>query len=284
MLKSVLVAYDGSAAARAALEHACYLASLFSGKVYVTHVVELPNAIPIATAIIPGSMEMMTPLPTATSLEIEKETRQFKEQGQAHLDEACRVAARWGLACEARCEVGFPYDKIRAQAESVDLLALGKFGPVDDHTRFGKLAEPIARHVPQPVLLASPNYTQPSELILIFNGGEKSHSALTLGAEIAAQARIPLTLITLAETPEENTRNSECAARYLHDHNAEFQPEALTSREAIDSALLGRIKHSPTAVVVMGAFRGTRLMEWLTGDPTLSMIRDLPNPMIVCSH
>lgn len=285
MLKSVLVAYDGSDAARAAIEHACHLASLFAGKIYITHVVELPSAIPIATAIIPGSMEMMTPLPTAaTSVEIEKETRQLKQQGLAYLEEASRVAARWGLNFEVRCEVGFAYDMIRAQAESVDLLALGKYGAAREQASVGRLAEPIARHVPEPVLLASPDFARPAELILIFNGGEKSHRALTLGAEIATQARIPLTLVTLSDTAGENARLSDCAERYLHDHNAEFSHEALTSRDGIDVALKRRLKQNPTALVIMGAFRGTRLMEWLTGDATLSIIRDLPNPIIVCSH
>lgn len=285
MLKSILVAYDASEPARAALEHACYLASLSSGKVYITHVVELPGSIPIATAMMPGTMEMMTPVPTlGATEEFEKETQQLRDEAGRFLEDACRIVGKWGLACEPRCEVGFPLDKIKAQAESVDLLALGKYGPAEEAAHFGRLAEPIARQVPQPVLLASPDYKQPEELILIYSGGERSHHALTLGAEIATQGNIPLKLITLAETAEDNVRICECASRYLHDHNATFTHESMKSTEGVDAALEKRIARSPAALVIMAAFRGTRLREWLAGHPTLSLIRELPNPIIVCSH
>lgn len=285
MLKSVLVAYDGSASSRAALEHACWLASLSAGKVYITFVVELPGALPISTAIMPGSMELMTPMPTAlTSAEIEQETERLRQQGLGHLEEAGRIAARWGLHHETSCEVGFAFDKIRAQAEAVDLLALGKYGAAHAQPCIGRIAGPIARHVPEPVLLASPRFTRPGELILIFNGGEKSHRALTLGTEIAMQARIPLAVVTLSDSAEENARLSDIAVRYLNDHNAQFTQESLSSRDGIDAALRQRIQKSPEALVIMGAVRGTRLMAWLTGDASLSIIGELSNPMIVCSH
>lgn len=283
MLKSILVAYDASEPARAALEHACWLASLSRGKIYIMHVVEIPGAIPIGTAMIPGTMEMMTAMPTLAP-EMEREHQERRREAMAFLEDACRVAGREGVACEIRCESGFPFDKIKEHAESVDMLAIGKFGRLDEQARIGRLAEPVARNVPEPVLLASPGFRPPDELILIHNGGEQSHRALTLGAEIALQAKIPLTLITLAETAEEDARLADCATRYLHDHDAEFTHESLTSSEPIDNALKKRIAQNPAALVIMGAFQGTRLLEWLAGHPTLSLIRDLPNPIIVCSH
>ncbi|MEN6624760.1 MAG: universal stress protein [Candidatus Sumerlaeia bacterium] len=285
MLRSILVAYDPSDAARAALDHACYFASLFGGKIYVTHVVEIAGAIPIGTAMIPGTMEMLAAVPTmGAGGELEKEQQERREEAARFLEEACRAVQRRGIACEVRCESGFPLDKIKAQAESVDLLAIGKFGPGGEQPRIGRLAEPVARCVPQPVLLASPGFQAPSEIILIYNGGEKSHRALTLGAEIALQGKIPLRLITLADTPDEDARLAECATRYLSDHGAAFSHESVSSAESIDQGLRARISQTPAALVIMGAFHGTRLLQWLTGHPTLSLIRDLPNPIIVCSH
>ncbi|MCE5229502.1 universal stress protein [bacterium] len=285
MLKSVLVAYDNSEPARAALQYACYLASLFSGKVYVTHVVEMLGSIPIATAMVPGTMEMMAPVPTLDATEeYEQKMQELRDEADLFMKDACRAVGKWGLACEVRCEAGFPLDKIKGLAESVDLLALGKYGPLDEQPHVGRLAGPVARQIPQPVLLASPGYTKPEELILVYSGGERSHHALTLGAEIATQGNIPLKLITLAETPDDDARIRECASRYLSDHNAPFTHESMKSAEGIETALRNRLAQSPSALVIMAAFKGTRLIEWLAGHPTLSLIRELQNPMILCSH
>ncbi len=286
MLKSVLVGLSASESARSALDYACWLASLFDGKIYLTHVIELPGEVPIGSAMVPGTMEMLSTVPTVgNAIDLEIFLTEHREAADRMLTEGCRHVGQWKLACETRCEIGFPVEKIRSQAESVDLLALGKYSLSEGKpSRLGRLAEPLARQVPQPVLLAAAPFKQPSEIVLVYNGGEQSHRVLTLGAEIARLARLPLRLLTLAGDAEQDRQFVETASRYLSDHGASFAQESLTSSEAVERSLQARMAEQADALVIMGAFSGSWLMQWLSGNPTLSLIRDLENPIIVCSH
>ncbi len=286
MLKSVLVAFDGSDPARAALDYGCWLATLFAGKIYTTHVIELPGEIPIGSAMVPGTMEMLSTVPTLTStVDLEQYHQERREEAERMLGDACRQASGWGVPCQTRCELGFPFEKLKSQAESVDLLALGKFSlAAGKPPRLGRLAEPLARQVPQPVLLAAEPYSVPTEIVLVYNGGEQSHHALTLGAEIARLGNLPLRLLTLADSTEEQRHFAETATRYLADHGAPSHAhEGLAAGEGIEHALPARVGPAD-ALVIMGAFGGSRLRQWLAGDPSLSLMRELPNPFIICSH
>ncbi len=285
MVKSILVAYDLSPAARAAFDAACWLATLFGGKLYLSHIIELPAEPPVGAAMIPGTMEMLTAVPTlTTTLEFQQYHDERRREAERLLAEACAEATRRAIACETRCDVGFPLDQLTEQARSVDLLAIGKFGHPEERPHVGRLAEPVARYIPQPVLMASPPFTTPGQIVLVYNGGDQARTALALAAELARFAAVPLSLILIAETEEHAERLRACASRYLADHGAVFTQESLITGGNIDEALRPRLADRPDALVVMGAFEGSRIMEWLKGHPTLSLIRELPNPFIVCSH
>jgi len=51
MLKSFFVAYNGSGAARAALEQCCFLASLTHGRIHLGNIIELSYEPAIATGM-----------------------------------------------------------------------------------------------------------------------------------------------------------------------------------------------------------------------------------------
>ena len=286
MLKSVLVAFDPSDPSRAALDHACWLASLFEGKIYLTHVIELPGELPIGSAMVPGTMEMLSTVPTMSGMvDLDQYHQERREDVERMLGEACRRVSAWNLACEWRHELGFPVEKIKSQAESVDLLVLGKFSrPEGTPPRLGRHAGALARQVRQPVLLAARPHEVPPEIILVYNGGEQSHGALSLGAEISRLGGLPLRLLVLSDNPEEEAHFTRTASRYLTDHGASHANESLTGVDGVDRSLPERLGDRPAALVIMGAYRGSRLVQWLSGDSTLSLIRELDNPIILCSH
>ena len=284
MLKSFFVAYNGSEHAGAALDYACFLASLAQGRIHVGCVVEMNYASAISTGMAAGSIEYVTAAPMIESVEeLAEERKAHEAQADAVLAQARRICEKWGVAHDTRRLGGWPDEEILVQALAVDLAALGKSDQAGNRQKVGHQAEAIVRSSPQPALIATAPFAHPTEIIVLDNGGERSLHALGIAAEVAHLARLPLRLITVSPTREEGEAVSRRGGQYLGDHDVEFQSVTIAS-ESPDHELVRQLNEQPTALVLMGAFGQSRIREWLTGGTTRAILRETRNPLILFRH
>jgi len=134
MLKTMLVAFDGSDQSEKAFVLALDIAAKFHGRLVLVGVVRLPEP--------------------ALSVEVQA----MLDRGREHFAEAFarleKEAAGCGVAVESRVVVGHPAEQILRQAEDshADLIVMGRRG-MTRATRWilGSVSERVLRYAPCPV-------------------------------------------------------------------------------------------------------------------------------------
>lgn len=138
MYRRILVGFDGSDGAKAALRHAIELACRFGAELWSVSVIETPH------------------WATATVGEVDEQRRLIEEE-LGRLQQAARTqAAEFGLELHAVTRMGHPAQLIvqEAQRGNFDLLVIGHSGRSGVWGVFlGTTADKVVRHAPCSVLV-----------------------------------------------------------------------------------------------------------------------------------
>jgi len=138
MYRKILVGFDGSDGAKAALRHAIELARRFGAELWSVSVIETPH------------------WATATVGEVDEQRRLIEEE-LGRLQQAARTqAAEFGLELHAVTRMGHPAQLIvqEAQRGNFDLLVIGHSGRSGVWGVFlGTTADKVVRHAPCSVLV-----------------------------------------------------------------------------------------------------------------------------------
>lgn len=133
----ILLATDGSATARPAIEHAMELAKLANGRVTALYVMDFSGL---------GS------LPPPADWQSLQEVVQA--DGERALREARETGERQGVQVETRLADGHPADEIAKLSADHDLVVMGTLGRSGlAHFLLGSVAEQVIRHASCPVLV-----------------------------------------------------------------------------------------------------------------------------------
>jgi len=193
VLRHVLVAFDLSAHARAALEAAAALAARAGGEIeglFVEDEEFLKLAgLPVARFVDPGSA---APRPHSVAA-MERELRRLAEGARRAIEEvARRTRVRWSF----RVVRGPVSPTVLAGAVGADLVALGRSG-YEAHAgrRLGSTARAIARAAPMPVLLLRRGETVAPPILVAYDGGEAADRALDLAARLAGPEPVGVLLV-----------------------------------------------------------------------------------------
>jgi nucleotide-binding universal stress UspA family protein len=145
--RPVVIGYDGSAEARAAIEHA---AALLPGRdaVVVSVWAPIEKVAPVATLAAPGNLAL------AGARNLDRRERERHEQLAA---EGAEFARQGGLVAESRavCREGSPWRALVEMAAELDAAAIvtGTRGRSLATKVLGSTAEGVLHHAKRPVLL-----------------------------------------------------------------------------------------------------------------------------------
>jgi nucleotide-binding universal stress UspA family protein len=134
MLKTILVAFDGSAQSRKAFDFALEIAEKFEAKLVVTGVIQLPEP--------------------AVSAEIDAILDRGKSQFGEEFTKLRRQASGHGVRFESRVAAGHPADQIVREAEDcrADLIVMGRRGTTRvSRWILGSVSERVLRYAHCPV-------------------------------------------------------------------------------------------------------------------------------------
>lgn len=138
--KTILVAVDFSDSSNNAFQMALSMASNFSAKLYVLHVINEP--VDLRGFYVPH-------------ISFEKLEEEIEEGAKKMMESFCRQNLRDFDNYECLIVPGLPYEQIINQADEkkADLIVLGTHGRTGlDHVLFGSTAEKVVRKSPLPVL------------------------------------------------------------------------------------------------------------------------------------
>ena len=277
MFNRILVPTDGSDAAAAAVGYAIRLSSIFDSTLVGLHVVDVRLIEgPVLQTI--GSMWGDIPLP----VQQEGVTRTLRERGGRLLDDLTRRSQEAGRPIETALDVGIVSEVIVERARGVDLVVMGRRG---EHAEFGSHAVGatvggVARRSPRPVLVCPRGEAALERPLVAYDGSDHATRALEIAVEYAEIRGCPLHVVCVRGGEREAAEVLESACDYARGHAVEVSPMPLTG-DAVPERILAAAAEVGADLLVMGAYGGSRLREFLLGSTTETLLASFQHPILL---
>jgi nucleotide-binding universal stress UspA family protein len=278
MIRSLLVAVDSSAHARAALEHTVELAKLYKARVTGLHVLDIRYL--EMPPYLDYSYTFEAVPPTLVPLDL---MDKFRAKSERVLGDLREVVEKAGLEVETRTEEGVPGQVIADIAEEHDLVVLGKRG---EHAKWGRdllgsTAEAVTRRSPIPVLLTEEEPRSVKKATVLFDGSEPADRGLRLAADLATHTPLELRILTVDDDQEQGQATLDTARAYLEPLKLATAYSVLPGR-ASKAAAAALVEH-PADLVVMGMRGHSALQHLILGRTTEQLMRSVQIPVLLVS-
>jgi len=184
-LKTIVLAIDGSAGSRVALEWASALGQARGARVHVVSVAPLPN-----------------PAPGSEWTEYRALLQGQEQDAERVLSQAVAWLKARNVSAKARLEHGSPAGRIAAAARELaaDVVVLGAHGRAGKEVRLGSVADGVRHHTPCAVLLAR---TPPPvrKVLAATDGSPQSRRAAAAAFEVARRFGAAVALQHVVDLP-----------------------------------------------------------------------------------
>ena len=276
MIKSILVAVDGSEYARAAREYAVGLAKGYDAKLVGLYVID------VRVLQMPPFMSPIFPVETIASPPPTELMATLRQHAEAVLDGFRDAVLAEGVPVEVRIEEGVPGQTVADLADGYDLLVMGKRG---EQARFGRdllgsTAEAVARRSCAPVLLVDATRQALSHLVSLYDGSHPANEALKLAADIASHMGSDVTVLTVEDQEAEAGRVQEEARAYLSGFPA-LPAEFRVRTGNVVLEVLEEFDERPADLVVMGKHGHSLLHSLILGSTTEELMREVRSPLLL---
>ncbi len=277
MIERILIATDGSAHSRTALEYGIYLARKLDVRLTGLHVMEIQQLQAPVFSDISGSIGIP---PCQEFLPVMENTLEAKADSiLAGFRERCREA---GLDPEVRKRLGVIDEIIIEEGQEADWIILAQRGEhfhLGGGAILGTTAESVVRKSGKPVLVTPAAYREIESMALAYDGSPPADKALQLAAELSEKAVWPLTVVTVSQDPSVSDRVCKQAETLLDEWMIDWEMIQLGGKE--DREILRFLRDGSVELLVMGAYGHNRLRQLLVGSTTSQVIRKSPIPVLL---
>ncbi len=277
MIKSILVALDGSEHADAALEHALWLAARLRATVVGLHVIDVVSIEGSFLHDISGSLGFEPYLDFSAKMR-----EALRERGRVLLETFSRRCAERCVPCDTTLGMGIVANEICDQARIADLVVIGHRGVNEQFSTglLGSTTESVARKSPKPVLVCPMRFREITRPVLAYDGSQRASAAMHAAAELASALGLPLTVLHVAREEGANDgRVLDEARRYLHSY------DLAVSFDAVKGYPHQRITEFITEhghdLLFIGAYGHSRIIEMVLGSTTEYVLRNSPCPVFL---
>lgn len=275
MLRSLLVGVNGTEWSQAACEIGVAWAAELKIPLTCLGAVDLV-ALTRLSSVPVGAGELVTVCdPGLISLEQEKIAAGLQKAGQ--------LAENAGVECRLINREGNPATLLGEEAQSHDLLILGRRGPTDtgsNSTPSETLIE-ILRHAPRPIILAAQKIPKSSNVVIAYDGSVPAARTLQSFVSSGLYHGHPLHLVGISNSPVAMQQTLGRAADFLAAHCLTAETHVLPIGKSIAESLIGFADRVPAGLMVVGAYGQPWYKELLFGSVTKSLLARLPVPMFL---
>ncbi len=276
MLKSIVVALDGSPSSAEAERLAIAIARRHEARLVGLGVLDTPyHTAPMARPIGAGAYKEHRDETLVESWRARLETR------LAEFESACKAA---GVAYGVFEAEGVPHKLIEAEADRHDLIVIGRetnFHGVERHD----VADAVQRLLhdnPRPVVM-TPNAPQAGERVVVaFDGSLQSSRAMHIYILLGLARDCEPHVISIAQDREAAAAIAAKGAGLFRSHGFSAEAHGIAARGNPGDALLAQVEAMDAGMLVMGAFAHHGLMHnLLVGSATRRLLHDCPAPVFV---
>jgi len=277
MIKSILVALDGSDHAEAALQHALWLGDRLRATLIGLHVIDIVSIAGSFFHDISGSLGFEPYLDFSSKMR-----EALRERGRLILETFGRRCAERNVRCDTALEMGIVANEICDQARTADLVVIGHRGVNEQFSTglLGSTAESVTRKSPRPVFVSPMRFKEISRPLLAYDGSQRASAAMHAAAEVASALSLPLTVLhVVREGNSDGAKVLEEARRYLQSYGLDLTCEAVGGHP--HERIVDVIDKRGYDCLFIGAYGHSRIIEMVLGSTTEFVLRNSPCPVFL---
>jgi nucleotide-binding universal stress UspA family protein len=274
VIKTMLVALDGSEQARAAAAGAIWLAKRLEATLAGLHVIDIVSIEGSFFHDISGSLGFEPYFDFSSKMQEALEAR-----GKIILDDFASECSRQGL--RAGLVTGIVANQICSRARTVDLVVMGHRGV---NARFstgllGSTAEGVTRKSPRPVLVAPGPFREVRRPLLAYDGSDRASAALHAAAEFCRSLELPLAVLHFNRDRATGESILGEAVHYLAAYALQVTCTLLP--DPPHQGIVDTLRREGYDLLFIGAFGHSRIVELVLGSTTEFVLRNSPVPVFL---
>jgi nucleotide-binding universal stress UspA family protein len=275
MLRSVLVALDGSAYSESAIALAIDWAGRFGARLLGLGVLDVPS-IRGAEPVPLGAGAYKKARDEARLVEAHRRVVEFLADFQARSQAA-------GIAAEVIEDIGDPAARILREAQRCDLVILAR----ETHFRFETQEQPdetlaqVLRGSPRPVVVVPRELPEGQGIILAYGGGREAARTLQMFHLLGLAAGEAVEVVSIHRDGAEAEALTRLAGGYLTAHGAPHRLRPIVSTAPPAEVLLEEIQRARPRLLVMGAQGHHPLRDLFGTSVTRAVLRACPVPAFI---
>ncbi len=277
MVKSILVALDGSQHADSALEHGLWLARRLRARLIGLHVLDIVSIEGSFLHDVSGSLGFEPYLDFSSKMR-----EALQERGTVLLDAFRTKCEEAGVPCDTALPMGIVANEICDQARVADLVIVGHRGVNEQFSSglLGSTTESVTRKSPKPVLVTPLTFKEITRPVLAYDGSQRASAALHIAAELAASLGLPLTAVHVGkENGGEGDRVLAEAQRYLQSYEVPVTLRPLTGPP--HQRIVDVLRDGGYDLLFIGAYGHSRIIEMVLGSTTEYVLRNSGAPVFL---
>jgi nucleotide-binding universal stress UspA family protein len=276
MLKSFLVAVDGSAYSAAAVGYAVALARREEARITLLHVIDVVSLEGPFLADLSGIVGVVP------YLDLQQQVREaLLEKGKVILEGHAETVRAAGLGCATRIETGVVSRVICEASATHDAIVVGRRGEHATWSGFllGSTVEEVVRGCAKPVLVTPQALRPVTRILAAYDGSRTANRALGVAATFAAGLDLPLVVVCVSTDEREGRRTLDEAEAYLEPHR--LRTKAVLETGAPVDGIIQVAQREACDLVIMGAWGHSRVRELILGSTTDGILRSAEVPLLL---
>ncbi len=276
MIKSILVALDGSEHAEASLQHALWLAGRLRATVVGLHVIDVVSIEGSFLHDISGSLGFEPYLDFSAKMR-----EALRERGRVLLDTFAGRCAERGVPCDTVLGMGIVANEICDQARTADLIVMGHRGVNEKFSTglLGSTTESVTRKAPKPVFVSPVTFREIRSPLLAYDGSQRASNAMHAAAELTSALSLPLTVLHVARDRNSDGHVLDEARRYLQSYDLTVTAETVVGHP--HERIVEFMAERGHDLLFIGAYGHSRIIEMVLGSTTEYVLRNSAAPVFL---
>ena len=271
----VLACVDQSSVATTVASYAAWAARRLEAPLEFLHVIDRHSDIEVDQDL-SGTIGLNAQENLLNQLSDEDEVRSRKrrETGRIFLNQLREQALAAGVASvDVRQRHGEIEETLSEQQSEVRLFVLGRRGASAETVQraLGSNLERVVRSVSRPTLVVSERYTEPSRVLLAFDGSGVTRRGVEMIANSPLLKGLPIHIVMAGKAQAHSAKLVDSAQAVLTA--AGFSVTTDVSTEAPEVVIPQAVKDQQIDLLVMGSYSHSPLRAWLFGSKTTDLLR-----------
>lgn len=277
MIKSILLAVDGSNYTEAILKYGIDFAQKTDAHLRVLTVIDI-RIFEWAVAI---GVEGFAPIIPSTTYQ-EESQKILEDKAAKVLDRAGKVLKKAKISFDSEKVSGSPVEIICDRARLSDLVIMGSRGEFASwrDKMLGATLEATTRLCIKPIMVTEKVYKQITGILVSYDGSNSSNKALPWAGYLAKQMGVPITILTVNSDEEAAKATLKEATDYLASYKLRKMGTRIKEGDS-ETKIVETCKEVKADLIIMGSFGHSRIREAILGSTTVQVMRKSPVPVLM---